>query len=334
MTSSGASPGRAEHAAPVAVIDCGTNSVRLLVAAGRDGRLETLERDMVVTRLGEGVDASGRLSDAAIDRTVAAIDRFVGRAHERGATTVRVIGTSAVRDAADRDRFLAAVGDATGVVAEVIDGTVEAELSFAGAVRGADAPSPAMVLDIGGGSTEVILGEDGPRALVSQDMGCVRLTELALRGDPPSAEHVERVTELAVRHLTEAQRRLDLETSGLRAQARALVAVAGTATTLAALHLGLEAYDASAIHGTWLPSEAVGELVAGLSRATTAEIAAWGAAEGSSRGPVAPGREDVLLAGAVILDSALAVFGFDGAIVSEADLLDGAAWELLEGRAG
>lgn len=316
--------------APAAVVDCGTNSVRLLVATRDGDGLATLARDMVVTRLGEGVDASGRLDDGALERTVAAIERFTARARSLGAHRLRVLGTSAVRDAADRDRFVAAVADATGVVPDVLDGFAEASLSFAGAVRGANVPGPAIVLDIGGGSTELILGTDRPQALVSQNLGCVRLTELALRDDPPTRGQLDRAVALADRHLEGACARLDHDAPGLRDDARTLVAVAGTATTLAALHLGLEAYDSDAIHGTWLRADVVDGLVAALARAPTSEIAAWGAPVGAERGPVAPGREDVLLAGAVILARALDALHVEGAVVSEADLLDGACWELLD----
>ncbi|QBI22090.1 exopolyphosphatase [Egibacter rhizosphaerae] len=284
---------------------------------------------MIVTRLGEGVDASGHLADGALERTVEAVAGYVATARAHGADPVRVVATSAVRDAADRDRFVAAVHDATGVHPDVLAGEEEASIAFAGAVQGAQAARPALVLDIGGGSTELIAGHDVPEALVSENLGCVRLTELALPGDPPTAEAVERARGIADEALARALHRLDAAAPGVREHARSIVAVAGTATTLAALHLGLDRYDAHAIHGTTLPAEAVTELAETLAVTPTARIAAWGAAPGAERGPVAAGREDVLLAGAVILERALERLGFAAALVSEADLLDGGCAQLL-----
>lgn len=302
----------------VAAIDCGTNSVRLLVARAGSAPLEWIERDAVVTRLGAGVGASGRLGDAAIERTVEAVAGYVDRATAAGAEAIRVLATSAARDAANAEAFVEAVRAHSGVTAEVLTGDAEAALSFAGAVAGVGPPRPALVVDVGGGSTEYVLGTDAPTAFASRQIGCVRLTEQALPGDPPDAAAV-----------AQARALIDAEVAGVReavdvTPARSLVGVAGTATTLAALHLGLASYEARVIHGTVLSAEDVSELVAWLGSLSAHEI--------GRLGPVATGREDVLLAGALLLERSMISLGFDRMIVSECDLLDGACLELA-GRA-
>ena len=294
----------------VAVIDCGTNSVRLLVARAGDGPLDAVVRDAVVTRLGAGTDASGRLDDKAIERTVDAVARYISRARDAGAEAIRVVATSAARDAANTDDFVAAVRRRTGLVPEVLSGAAEAGLAFAGALRGVDPPRPVLVVDVGGGSTEFILGTQAPTAFTSRQIGCVRLTEQALASDPPLAAEVERARAVIKAELDAVAADVDVSA------ARGLVGVAGTATTLAALHLRLPSYDARAIHGTVVPADGITWQVEQLCTMSSRRI--------RERGPVAPGREDVLLAGALVLEQTMAAFGFDRLIVSEADLLDGA----------
>lgn len=303
----------------VAAIDCGTNSTRLLVAdAGAP--LTVIERQMHVTRLGAGVDRTGRLDDAALERTVARIRGYHARAVELGAQRCRIAATSAIRDAADRHRFLDAVAGATGAAAEVLSGEDEAATAFAGATSAIDGAPPYLVLDIGGGSTELILGEREPSASVSRQLGCVRLTERCLPSDPPTADERAAATRVAADELDAAVAQLGM--AGAGGGPLTVVGVAGTVTTLAALDLGLEVYDAGRIHGARLTAAAVGGLVD--------ELAAMTSAQRAELGPVAPGREDVLVAGAVVLAAALDRLGAGEVLVSEADILDGLALSLLD----
>lgn len=293
----------------VAAVDCGTNSTRLLVADVVDGTTVWRDRDAVTTRLGQGVDRVGRLRPEAVARTAEVIGGYAARWRALGCERVAVVATSAVRDVADRTAFHDAVEAASGVRPDVLDGDEEAALAFDGAVAGVDPARPALVLDIGGGSTELILGHARPEVSESRQIGSVRLTERLLRDDPPSPAALSAAARLVDGELAEVARRLD------PARAQSLVAVAGTATTLAALHLGLEAYDPGAIHATALGRADAERLLAELGASTAARIA--------SLGPVAPGREDVLAAGALILERVMAWGGFEEVVVSERDLLDG-----------
>lgn len=308
-------PGVAATRERVAAIDQGTNSTRLLVRSrGRDGTSVDLARDMEITRLGAGVDATGALDDEAMERAAAAIGRFVRRAHALGASRMRVAATSAVRDARNRDAFVERLARADVAVAalEILDGDAEAALTFAGATADLDAPSPFMVLDIGGGSTEIVLGDaDGVRAAVSLQMGSVRLTERCATADPPTARDLDAMRAEVARQLEEARRRVPV------AVARTLVAVAGTTTTVQGIALDLDAYDPDRIHRTWLSLAEAERVLALLAGQTREERAAW---------PVMPrGREEVIVAGAVILFEAMRGLGFDRALVSERDILDGLA---------
>lgn len=306
----------------VAAVDVGTNSVRLLVAE-RGSPLTEVVREMRITRLGTGVDATGRLDDAALARTLDCIADYAGRWAELGAGPVRVTATSAVRDAADRDRFFEGVRQRTGVRAEVLTGDEEARIAFAGATRSVVSDPPVLVLDIGGGSTELIIGEHEPSGMVSLQLGCVRLTESRLRATdgsqgagPPTAAQLAAARREIGDRLAEADARLD------PGAARSLVGVAGTVTTLAALHLDLPQYLPDRIHGARLPLTGVQELTARLSTMSTPEIAALG--------PMAPGREDVIVAGALILEGVMTRYAFAQVVVSEADILDGLAMQLLD----
>lgn len=310
----------------VAAIDCGTNSLRLLVAdVPPEGPPTDLLRRMEVVRLGQGVDATGRLAAAAIERTRVVLAQYAAQARDLGATAVRMVATSASRDAANRAEFEAMVLATLGRPPDVVAGDEEARLSFAGATASLDAAAaahgrpparpPYLVVDIGGGSTEFVLGDaGGVRAARSVDVGCVRLTERHLHGDPPSADQIQRA-EADVRAAL-----ADVAAAVPVAQAATLVGLAGSVTTVAALALDLPAYDPEAIHGARLPVSAVRAVTAGLLTATRARRAAY---------PVMhPGRVDVIGAGALVLRVLMDAFALDEVVVSEHDILDGIALQL------
>lgn len=312
-------PVHPEGAGRFAVIDQGTNSIRLLVVEpDGDGGLRELARDMVITRLGEGVDRTGRIAPEALERTVSVLAVYCRRARALHAERIRVVATAAVREASNRADLERAVREHAGSELNVISGEEEAALAFLGAARGLEAPAPFVVLDIGGGSTELVLGDDRPRAQVSLRMGSVRLTERFVHHDPPSTAEIGAMR-LAVEDLLE-----DVEGQVPVRDARTLVATAGTSTTVQAIALGLERYDPEAIHRTRLSLEDAERVLGDLARMTTPERSAL---------PVmAPGRGDVIVAGATILVAAMRRFGFDEALVSEADILDGLAFDALAGR--
>ncbi len=298
---------------PRAAIDVGSNSIRLLVV---DGDGHRLTRQMTITRLAAGVDATGRLDDAALQRSLDTISGYRDVWRQHGVTDrVRIAATSAVRDAVDRERFFDGVRAATGIDAQVISGAEEASLAFAGAARAVDVAAPTAVIDIGGGSTELIIGDDdGLAGSVSLQLGCVRLTERCLLADPVSAKHLVDAQAFITDRLDEADARLAEQGVAL-ADAAALIGVAGTATTLAALHLGLDTYEASRIHGARIPADALADLSFRLVSSTSAQRA--------ELGPMQAGREDVIHGGALILTAVLARYGFAEVVVSEADNLDG-----------
>ncbi|GGL87179.1 Ppx/GppA phosphatase family protein [Nakamurella endophytica] len=319
----------------VAAIDCGTNSIRLLVAdvrtgQGRLARLVDVHREMRVVRLGEGVDATGRLSPGALDRTWHALAEYAAVLRGLGAVRVRMAATSATRDAQNRTDFVAMVRGVLGQDPEVITGAEEAELSFRGAVgdllpdRG-----PFLVADIGGGSTELVVGRlradaggDGPAVEVtgraSLDIGCVRMTERVLRGDPPTPDEVAAARTWARETLASGLDGLPL------AGVHRFVAVSGTATTVAAAALRLPRYDADRIHLSRIPVADVHRVAADLLRQPRAQRAV--------HGYMHPGRVDVIGSGALILstltDLVAARTSVDEVTVSEHDILDGLALSL------
>jgi exopolyphosphatase/guanosine-5'-triphosphate,3'-diphosphate pyrophosphatase len=300
----------------VAAVDLGTNTIRLLAVEPAARDLVELTRDTVITRIGQGVDRTRRLDPDALERTVRVLERYCRRARVLHAERIRVSATSAVRDASNREDLEQAVRDAAGSDLEVLSGEQEAELTFLGATRGLDRTPPFLVLDIGGGSTELVIGSDGPEAAVSTQMGSVRLTERHIRSDPPGAEDRAALDRTIEDVLEEAERTVPV------ARAKTLVAVAGTATTVQAIALGLDAYDPEAIHGSELTVEAALEVLERLGSMTTAERAAL---------PVmARGREDVIVAGAAILVGVMRRWGFDGAVVSERDILDGLVMGMVQ----
>ncbi|HET7902430.1 MAG TPA: Ppx/GppA phosphatase family protein [Candidatus Nanopelagicales bacterium] len=304
----------------VAAIDCGTNAIRLLVADVADGALVDLDRRMEIVRLGEGVDATGRLSDGALERTFAACERYAVVVRDLGAARVRFVATSASRDAANRDAFVAGVLARIGVEPEVITGDEEAALSFTGATRGlVGGEPPYLVVDIGGGSTEFVLGTSTPVAARSVDVGCVRMTERHVRHDPPSRDEVDAIVQDVDTAISRAAEAVPLD------QARTLVGLAGSVTTAAALALGLPAYDSSIIHGSHISA-------ADVARVSDELLALDHDARGAL-GPMHPGRVDVISAGVLVLRRVLERTGLPEVLVSEHDILDGIAWALAENPA-
>jgi exopolyphosphatase / guanosine-5'-triphosphate,3'-diphosphate pyrophosphatase len=340
-----ARPVRAVSAvARVAAIDCGTNSLRLLVADVHPaaGRLTDVDRRMEIVRLGQGVDATGRLAPEALDRTLHALAGYAKIIKATSADAVRMVATSATRDAANAADFVRGVEGVLGVPPEVLSGQDEAYLSFTGATaelaapgRRAAAPGrqaaatggPYLVVDIGGGSTEFVLGDGQPAghpaartglSALSVDIGCVRLTERHLHGDPPSQAEIAAAA-------ADIETALDLVAAAMpAATARTLVGLAGSVTTVAGLALGLAEYDPSRIHHARIPAAQVAEQTRRLLGQTRAERAALGVMH--------PGRVDVIGGGALVLDHVMHRFGFAEVLVSEHDILDGIAWSLAAGR--
>jgi exopolyphosphatase/guanosine-5'-triphosphate,3'-diphosphate pyrophosphatase len=300
----------------VAAIDCGTNSIRLLIADWVDGRLRDVHREMRIVRLGQGVDATGRFAPEALDRTRAALADYAARCSAQGVEQIRMVATSAARDAANRDDFFAMTADVLGVRAEVVTGAQEAELSFRGAVGELDqAGAPFVVVDLGGGSTEIVLGESEVIAAFSVDIGCVRVTERCLHSDPPTSAEVAAGRKLVRERLGEALRAVPVE------RARTWVGVAGTMTTLAALAQDMKTYDSAAVHLSRVDTEKLLKVCNGLIGMTRAQRAALG--------PMHPGRADVIGGGAIVVEElALALrerAGINELTVSEHDILDGIA---------
>jgi exopolyphosphatase/guanosine-5'-triphosphate,3'-diphosphate pyrophosphatase len=302
----------------VAAIDCGTNSIRLLVADvdPGTGTLVDLDRSNEIVRLGHGVDATGRIAPESMARTFAAVERYAEVIADLGAELVRFIATSASRDAENRDEFVAGVRDRIGVVPEVISGDEEARLSFMGATRGLvdGAGAPYLVVDIGGGSTEFVLGTREPVAARSVDVGCVRLTERHLRHDPPTEAEVAAIVADVDAAIAEAAAVVPL------AEARTLIGLAGSVTTTTGIFLGLEEYDGAAIHGTRVPAAEVA--------AISDRMLALDHAGRSVMQVIHPGRVDVLNAGILVLRRILDVTGLPEVLASEHDILDGIAWSL------
>jgi exopolyphosphatase / guanosine-5'-triphosphate,3'-diphosphate pyrophosphatase len=309
----------------VAAVDCGTNSIRLLVADAdpATGELVDLDRRMTIVRLGQGVDRTGRLAPEALERTFAACREYAEAIKGLGAERLRFVATSASRDASNRDEFTAGVLDILGVEPEVITGEQEAELSFTGATRElagrSDLELPYLVVDIGGGSTEFVVGDDRVRAARSVDIGCVRLTERHLVRDgevvdPPDAARIAAVRADIGAALDLAARTVPL------AEARTLVGLAGSVTTISAIAQELPGYDSAAIHHSRVSADRVREITEWLLRSTHAERAAVPSMH--------PGRVDVIGAGALVLLSIMERTGAPEVVVSEHDILDGIAWSV------
>jgi len=302
----------------VAAIDCGTNTIKLLIGdLHASGESDVAVREMRMVRLGQGVDSTGRLADEALERTFAAIDEYAALIAANAVARLRFCATSASRDADNADVFVTGVRDRLGIEPEVVSGDEEAALAFDGAVRNLrDSPAePVLVVDIGGGSTELVLGSTsaGPTAAISLDMGSVRLHERHLHSDPPTAEEVAAC-------LAGIDGQLDRSTVPLAAAAT-VVGVAGTVTSVGAGVLDLPAYDRELVDQAALPVGDVHGLVErllGMTRARRLELP-W----------LHPGRADVIGAGALILSRVLRRTGVETLVVSEADILDGIAWSLV-----
>jgi exopolyphosphatase / guanosine-5'-triphosphate,3'-diphosphate pyrophosphatase len=337
-------------AARVAAVDCGTNSLRLLIADvdPAAARLADVDRRMEIVRLGQGVDAAGRLAPEPLARTFRALEKYAAAIRDAGATAVRMVATSATRDAANASEFIAGVTAILGIAPEVLTGDQEAFLSFIGATaefaapggraaapdqgpaggqpsRSAPPEPPYLVVDIGGGSTEFVCGPapprasglswDVPAAALSVDIGCVRLTERYLRGDPPAPGEISAATAAIDAALHTVAGKVPVET------ARSLIGLAGSVTTVTGIALGLPRYDPGQIHHARIPAARVHEVTADLLGQTRQRRA--------SIGVMHPGRADVIAAGALVLDRVLARFGFADVVASEHDILDGIAWSLV-----
>ena len=316
----------------VAAVDCGTNSLRLLVADVDRDRAEVTDvaRRMEVVRLGQGVDQTGRLAPEALERTIGVLRDYAGIITRSGAQAVRMVATSATRDADNAAEFVHRVKEVLGVAPEVLTGSEEAMLAFTGAtaeLAGADDGAPYLVADIGGGSTEFVLGGAASVAAaavtdragaavraISVNIGCVRMTERHLHGDPPAVQEVAAAT-------ADIDAALDTVAAALPVrQAGTLVGLAGSVTTVAAIAMGLPAYDAARLHHARVPAADVHAVTCGLLGQTRAARAAVGVMH--------PGRVDVIGGGALVLDRVMARFGFGEVLVSEHDILDGMAWSL------
>lgn len=300
----------------VAAIDCGTNSIRLLIADISGGKFKEVLRDMEIVRLGQGVDENKSFNLDAINRTLAAVEKFKNQLAGKGVEKIRFCATSATRDAANRDLFIDGVRQILGVEVEVIPGEEEARLSFNGATKELlQSDAPFLVVDIGGGSTEFVYGNKEVEFAKSVDIGCVRMSERHLKSQPVEMSQVAQAIIDIDKAIAQAAAVVPIST------AKTLVAVAGTATTIAAAALELETYDRYAIHLSRIPAEKVHKVSAAFQAMTKSEI--------SKLGFMHPGRVDVITAGSLVLSRVMAATGATEFVASESDILDGMAWSLI-----
>ena len=300
----------------VAAIDCGTNSIRLLIADIDNGQLVDVVRTMIIVRLGEGVDKTGEFSQGALERTFAAADVYAQLIAENKPEVVRFVATSASRDVSNREVFVSGIKARLGIEPDVISGDEEARLSFLGAtadlVNDSNPPAaPYLVIDIGGGSTEFVLGTTAPENAISTNVGCVRMTERHLVSDPPTAEQIAAATSDIDDAIRLAAASVPLN------RAASLIGLAGSVTTVAALALGLDEYDSSKIHGSRISATDVHRV--------TQELLVMPRAQRAALGPMHEGRVDVIGGGALVLDRILTLTGINEVVVSERDILDGIA---------
>ena len=294
----------------IAAVDVGTNSVRLLVAEASGSELAPVDRRMRITRLGQGVGASGQLHPDALKRTLGVLQEYRQVIDELGVERVRATATSAARDAVNRDELFVPATEILGISPELLSGEEEGRLTFLGATAGLEEPGPYLVVDIGGGSTEFVVGSGEPEGLVSVDTGCVRLTEAYLLSDPPAPEELAQAISVVELHLEDVDRLLP----GARG-AQTIIGVAGTVTTVAAVELGLAEYDPAAIHHFRLTRAAAEDVFRTL---------ATEPAEQRRHNPgLESGRVDVIVGGAAILVSIMRHYAAEELLVSEADILDG-----------
>jgi len=300
----------------VAAIDCGTNSIRLLIADITNGKFQEVLRTMEIVRLGQGVDENKSFHPDAIVRTLTAVKSFRDLIASKGVEKIRFCATSATRDAANRDLFIDGVREILGVQVEVIPGEEEARLSFLGATKELDQnQSPFLVVDIGGGSTEFVLGSEKVDLAKSVNIGCVRMSERHLTSQPPTMDQIARAIVDIDLAITQAASVVPITT------AKSLIAVAGTATTVAAAALELSEYDRYAIHRSRISAEKVHKVAQMFQSMSKDEIA--------SLGYMHPGRVDVITAGSLVLSRIMAATGASEFVASESDILDGIAWSLI-----
>jgi exopolyphosphatase/guanosine-5'-triphosphate,3'-diphosphate pyrophosphatase len=299
----------------VAAIDCGTNSIRLLIADIDGSNFREVVRDMEIVRLGQGVDETGQFHPDAIARTLAAVDKFAAEIAKRGVEKIRFCATSATRDATNRHLFVDGVRERLGIELEVISGEEEAALSFAGAIKDLDPSNgPFLVVDIGGGSTEFVFGTSTVEAARSVNIGCVRMTERHFANDPVTTEQIELARTDIQAAIAQAAAVVPIT------KAKTLVAVAGTATTVAAAALGLPEYDRYAIHLSRISAQQTHD--AATMFATSTREQRW------SLGYMHPGRDDVIAAGSLVLSEIMMATGATEFVASESDILDGMAFSL------
>jgi exopolyphosphatase / guanosine-5'-triphosphate,3'-diphosphate pyrophosphatase len=300
----------------VAAIDCGTNSIRLLIADIDGTNFREVTRLMEVVRLGQGVDKTGQFHPDAIARTLAAVDIYAAEIATRGVEKIRFCATSATRDATNRDLFIEGVFERLGIRPEVISGDEEARLSFMGATKDLPAADgPFLVVDIGGGSTEFVFGTETVEAAKSVNIGCVRMSERHFTGDLPDPGQVAAATEDIDEAIAQAAKLVPITT------AKTLIAVAGTATTVTAAALDLPEYDRYAIHLSHIPAEKVHQVSQMLIKMTRTQR--------ESLGYMHPGRVDVISAGSLVLSRIMRATGANEFVASESDILDGMAWSLV-----
>jgi exopolyphosphatase / guanosine-5'-triphosphate,3'-diphosphate pyrophosphatase len=299
----------------VAAIDCGTNSIRLLIADIDGNNFREVVRDMEIVRLGQGVDETGQFHPDAIARTLAAVDKFAAEIAKRGVEKIRFCATSATRDATNRHLFVDGVRERLGVEPEVISGDEEAVLSFAGAIKDLDPSNgPFLVVDIGGGSTEFVFGTSTVEAARSVNIGCVRMTERHFASDPATAQQIELARTDIQAAIAQAAAVVPIT------QAKTLVAVAGTATTVAAAALDLPEYDRYAIHLSRISAQQTHDAAAMFATSTRDQRLALGYMH--------PGRVDVIAAGSLVLSEIMKATGASEFVASESDILDGMAFSL------
>ena len=299
----------------VAAIDCGTNSIRLLIADVQGENFREVIREMEIVRLGQGVDQTGEFHPDAIARTLAAVDKFALEITRRGVEKIRFCATSATRDATNRDLFIEGVKSRLGIAPDVISGEEEARLSFAGATKDlTDSLAPFLVIDIGGGSTEFVIGNRNVESAKSVNIGCVRMAERHLKSDPVTISEIESARKDIKTAITEANQVVDIKS------AKSLIAVAGTATTVAAAALDLPQYDRYAIHLSRISAtktHEVSEMFLKMNRSQRAAL-----------GYMHPGRVDVIGAGSLVLSEIVKAVGANEFIACESDILDGIAFSL------
>ena len=299
----------------VAAIDCGTNSLRLLIADIDGFNFREVHRDMRVVRLGQGVDKNKAFAPEAIERTLAVTAEYAAVLRSKGVEKIRFCATSATRDASNREIFIDGVREILGIAPEVIPGSEEAALSFLGATKELGQElSPFLVVDIGGGSTEFVLGDTEVIAARSVNIGCVRMSERHLTSQPPTAMQIAEAIVDIDSAIHDANSQVDFSA------AQTLIAVAGTATTVAAAALDLVDYDRYAIHLSRIPAAKVHEVAEMFAGMTREEIAALGYMH--------PGRVDVITAGSLVLSRVMTLTGAKELVASETDILDGIAWGL------